>query len=260
MSERPILFNGEMVRAILDGRKTQTRRVVKPQPIQPCDGAYFDKYNKGPQWNWWTKDNKQCLDQIIKCPFGKPGDRLWVRETWGINHLEHGWSKQVSKLNPKDLEGYILYRADGDWEDQFEQTDGDCPPWRPSIHMPRWASRITLEIKNVRVERLQDISEGDAKAEGCSKSCYPEEYESDHETGYFSPKSYGSDFNYIWDSVYGKESWEANPWVWVVEFQHLKHQFPDTINEMARGNNPKPKDQPSNSDLKYEKVRKARMK
>lgn len=206
MKERPILFNTEMVRAILVGKKTQTRRIVKPQPIQPCEGAYFDAYNKGQQWNWWTKDDKQCLDQIIKCPFGKPGDRLWVRETWAVNSISQGWKRNRELAEDVDLS----YRADGEWKDQFEQIDGDCPPWRPSIHMPRKASRINLEITNIKVERLQDISGIDAIAEGIQ------------EISKYGKSADISDFQNLWESINGDGSWDANPWVWVIEFKRVK--------------------------------------
>jgi len=186
VKERPIIFNTEMVQAILDGRKTQTRRVIKnPEKL---DGLMLD----GEATEW--------------CPYGKKGDRLWVRETWRIYHGTN--SAQ-------------LY-----WKVSSEQTGVQCdfekakkvserPGWRPSIHIPRWASRINLEITDIRVERVQDISFGDAKAEGIplrKQTPYP-------------PSVYRvEDFEYLWDSINAEKGlgWSVNPWVWVIEFKKEK--------------------------------------
>lgn len=196
MKERPILFSAPMVRAILDGRKTQTRRPVKGASGQPYTG---DVTNFG------------------TCKFGQPGDRLWVREAWGITNM--------TRLNDGARHDQVTYRAGKlvhrsediptpidfsnwptSWADDFIP---DNKKWRPSIHMPRWASRITLEITGVRVERLQDISERDAWAEGC------EGFDDDVSGG----KSGYSEFAELWESINGPGSWDANPWVWVVEFK-----------------------------------------
>jgi hypothetical protein len=210
MKERPILFNGDMVRAILEGRKTQTRRIMKVQPEQPASGAYFDAYNGGPQWNWWASDNRQHLDQIVICPYGKPGDRLWVRETWrGVisisppdQHLELG----VAQYTPdQDQCRRLEYRA-------THKTNGER--WRPLTQMPRWASRITLEITGVRVERLQEISESDAWQEGCQDFIGKES----PWKGVLAPATVHG-FASLWESVYGPGAWESNPWVWVIEFK-----------------------------------------
>lgn len=167
VKERPILFSGEMVRAILDGRKTQTRRVLKapvmddipyePLEIQLQDGAAIVRatsYERG-------LTPGAIGGFRLQCPYGKPGDRLYVRETWGISH--HGGA--TIKGTPHDP--YVLYRATNS-EPTGDELENQWEPfkWRPSIHMPRWASRILLEITDVRVERLQDISEEDARAEG----------------------------------------------------------------------------------------------
>lgn len=179
MKERPILFSGAMVRALLDGTKTQTRRMVKPQP----------RILAGELLCW--KDDALTDDQMAElCPYGQPGDRLWVREAW---------------MDLRGVDGAVgpcMYRA----------TFGNAPDggkWRPSIHMPRWASRITLEVTGMRVERLQDISEADARAEGVSRAQCPDW----HAT---------TDFRAIWESINGPGSWDANPWVWVVEFKRLE--------------------------------------
>lgn len=192
MTERPILFNGEMVRAILDGRKTQTRRMVKfafPPPNMPHPDMYLG----------------------VGCPLGQAGDRLWVRETF-----VQGWDIEpvTDRLMQFDDDGNELpkktwYRAT-DSDIYWSDNDGweTNTPWKPSIHMPRSASRITLEITDVRIERLQSISEADAKAEGVE----PAECCLAHYHG----------FSKLWQNVYGSESWEANPWVWVIEFRRIE--------------------------------------
>lgn len=164
MKERPILFSGPMVRAILDGRKTQTRRVVKPQPVgrqRVIEGLAHVTHGMNPADDgavWYVGD---CISAgvEIRCPFGSPGDRLWVRETWQV--FEHE-DLSVDALTLRHVEGQLA----GDVVFYADDPDEAVDRWRPSIHMPRWASRITLEVVSVRVERLADISESDAKAEG----------------------------------------------------------------------------------------------
>jgi hypothetical protein len=234
MRERPILFSAPMVRAILEGRKSQTRRIVKPQPVQPAadchpknvakhPAPYLDAYcsqRKTPenprgmsdQWCWWQVDDRQCLP-MFRCPYGQPGGRLWVRETWARN------TNQVSDTH---MDTSVVYRADGE---KRAQNNGTDLPWRPSIHMPRWASRILLEITGVRVERLQKISEADAQAEGIEWNpnldplgpCKWRHYGQPN-TGIY-PAS--SSFETLWKSINGAGSWDANPWVWVVEFKRV---------------------------------------
>jgi len=186
MKERPILFSGPMVRAILEGRKTQTRRVVKPQPgCDPRDDEHLD---------------------MGRCPYGQPGDRLWVREAWHTDErdLEYARAKHEDAMSDSP----IYYRADP------ENDNAGCT-WRPSIHMPRWASRITLEITRVRVERLQEISEKDAIAEGADPYLHP-----------VHPGREGlrhvDGFRSLWESINGPGSWDANPWVWVIEFKRVE--------------------------------------
>lgn len=195
VKERPILFNGEMVRAILDGTKTQTRRLVKGCVEE--GGVYsIDAWMNG---------------KMPKCPYGTVGDRLWVRETWawvpGVNG-SMGWST----LNYKADGGQRMFDGDKVMNEtgKFLTHEG---VWRPSIHMPHWASRITLEITNVRVERLQDISEEDAKAEGVEASKSVE-----MKNG--SP-CYSLPFQLLWNRTYGCDAWEKNPWLWVVEFKKV---------------------------------------
>lgn len=208
--KKPILFSAPMVRAILEGRKTQTRRIVKPQPPSRYNWNQYD----GSEWFW---NDRQGDDDMMgwwpsyefgqKCPYGKVGELLWVRETW----RETGSAQMASGSIPKfGNRNQVAYFVDG-------EHDG---PWRPSIFMPRWASRITLKITDVRVQRLQDISESDAIAEGI-------EQEDGHWKDYLDgDSSYATSaiFSYksLWQSINGADSWDANPWVWVIEFKRLQ--------------------------------------
>ncbi|HRP27462.1 MAG TPA: hypothetical protein PLG77_03410 [Burkholderiaceae bacterium] len=208
---RPILFSAPMVRAILAGTKTQTRRVVKGapddwSPIGPhvYSPTVIDRHGDeqpGPDAFGAGNVDGDCW---INCPHGKPGDRLWVRETWAAPH-------NCDYLAPREI--------DRDWRIHYAATEerGDLR-WRPSIHMPRWASRITLEVLSVRVERLQDISEADARAEGAT--CVDEV--TGREVLFPSVSKCGSyrlHYRDIWEQINGAGSWNENPWVWVVEFR-----------------------------------------
>lgn len=207
--ERPILSSAPMARAILDGRKTQTRRVIKPQPVE---GVY-----KGdgitPTYSWKDRINtvRPIWPDVMAqfSPYGKAGDRLWVRETWQINHVNYDRGP-IPKMAPADirLPDDILYRADGEFSEQFEIDEGDSA-WRPSIFMPRWASRITLEITDVRVERVQEITHRDALAEGVA-------YDLSKDGGAPVPQ-----FQRLWDDINAKRGygWDMNPWVWIVTFK-----------------------------------------
>lgn len=217
MKERPILFSGPMVRAILEGRKTQTRRIVKPQPPTRYTKLFYD-----PAWFWspttsGSGGEQQDLRLIPKSPYGVPGDRLWVRETWSPrNDLEPEASDERKRH-------YCCYKADGgDLSDEWHPHD----KWKPSIHMPRWASRITLEVKRVRVERLQDISAENAIDEGAmtlpNRPTYEAECRAVREAGIAKPPLGDGPlerFARLWDEINGAGSWAANPWVWVVEFK-----------------------------------------
>jgi hypothetical protein len=180
-----------MIRALLEGRKTQTRRIVKPGPP---DGLAM--HASGDGWRYEGVDYRG--DAVERCPYGVPGDRLWVREAWS----EHVGSFGESRV--------AFYRADGDER---------AGPWKPSIHMPRWASRITLELTDVRVQRLQEISEEDAKAEGI---------QTDDMNHVVRPDGINwggarGEFAALWESINGKRApWDSNPFVWCLTFKLVK--------------------------------------
>lgn len=187
VKERGMIFNDEMVRAILGGNKTQTRRIVEEKFYGRAVAA----------------------ELLAKhCPYGQPGDRIWVRETYRV----HGKATDVATL---------VYRASvrNSWTEQTHRVPVEVcnkpvsEKWTPSIHMPRWASRILLEITDVRVERLHDMSEADAKAEGATPATYK-----------ITPSEavYRVGFGDIWRSIYGQDNWLSNPWVWVIEFKRVQ--------------------------------------
>ncbi|QBY56125.1 hypothetical protein [Cupriavidus oxalaticus] len=212
MADRPILFSGAMVRAILDSKKTQTRRVIDERTREELRaaaaiGEIFGLPEGGAV-------DPRDLDYILPfCRHGKPGDRLWVRETWYCDDYR---VKRGPYLKPDDLDvdearehGTLVYAADG-----LDPYEAEQPIWRPSIHMPRWASRITLEITGVRAERLNDCSEADARAEGVRgwSTTGGDGYEDDGQTA-------REQFVDLWNGINGAGAWHANPWVWVVEFR-----------------------------------------
>lgn len=213
MKERPVIFNSEMVRAILDGRKTQTRRVMAVQPESNQFGLLriTDSTKRSDIGKYhWAESNATGTHQrsaLFSCPFGQVGDRLWVRETF-MDLTGTGIEATTGKF-----EGFA-YRADtpaGSYGDEVRKEYG--LKWTPSLHMPRKACRILLEITAVRVERLNDISHEDAKAEGC---CYGR--------GGGVPDfavTPADHFPTLWASIYGVENWRANPWVWVIEFKQV---------------------------------------
>lgn len=225
MKERPILFSGAMVRSILAGRKTQTRREVKGL-------RWIDKTAPGIEPYWFLPDHPRkeisggtpmgphCASL---CPYGQPGDRLWVRETWG----------PIYPQDPHYNGGHpigIDYKASHSRESHQWRVMDDLGTrrWKPSIHMPRWACRILLEITGVRVERLQDISEADALAEGIEslagdKTIYHWDFPKPRPpyavSGY---KSARDAYKELWVEINGRESLDANPWVWIIEFKRVE--------------------------------------
>lgn len=199
MKERPILFSAPMVRAILNGTKTQTRRAVKDRHIDAAPPACFFQ---------WLRE---------RCPYGQPGDRLWVRETWQVVDGSERARRIVT--DPSPSRGWIEYAA--------TVHPGHEPPprWRPSIHMPRWASRILLEITAVRVERLQDISGEDAVAEGIARD--GDGYERFHvdpdaPLGQSFTRNPVLAYRGLWEKINGVGTWDANPLVWVIEFKRVE--------------------------------------
>jgi hypothetical protein len=215
MKERGILFGSDMVRAILDGRKTQTRRPVKPQPIPFGESSPFTQSALKEHVNKPWMPVGGVFQDAWKKPFGAVGDMLWVRETWGLMsyHDPTDWCGGSIKGVPEsELREQFLVEHAANW-----RLPNESSYWRPSIHMPRWASRITLEITGVRVERLQGISEEDAKREGVT----PVEYEGmEHpDNPWMSAQAHRDAFRTLWQSIYG--NWDANPWVWVYEFRKI---------------------------------------
>lgn len=225
--ERPILFSGPMVRAIIEGRKTVTRRAIKHQPDVPVTDAIPKReYPHGPATvDWYWRPKHGHLNGVpsngwdFKCPYGQLGDRLWVRETF-------------SRSNPSGDEGVYFYRAD-EWFPAAMGSGRFCGDerWKPSIHMPRVASRILLEITDVRVERLHDISEPQAMAEGIVGVAFRPDDGFPICTGYMVGPDDGKSplethaskaFAGLWRSINGAESWDTNPWVWVVKFKRIE--------------------------------------
>jgi hypothetical protein len=223
VTERPILFSAPMVQAILDGRKTQTRRIIKPQPAvytprviditepmyEPGEGGWGQV-----RTNWSSPSTRMPMGEPerevwvpLRSPYGDdPGNLLWVRETWTSDVRNAGTAPgQIERTEP------IWYRAGGD---PLRATPMSIPStrWRPAIHMPRWASRITLRVTEIRVERLHAITEADAEAEGAPAVLVPPD-------GGSAPHVEG--FRELWDSINGAGAWEANPYVWVISFERV---------------------------------------
>ncbi len=227
VKERPILFSPVMAKSIVDNCKTQTRRAIKPQPL-PCDHKVCEEYEGHPiptgffdmgdgQWACRTCGNGVRLtknDAVgIKCPYGVVGDRLWVREAW--------------KTYQESDTGYcaVKYKAGGDMEITSDvKIDKSVMPtehWRHAMFMPRWASRIMLEITEVRVQRLQDISNEDARAEGVDASPHRGATCGFFETGI--DQCFGCSYRILWNQINGKSGngWDTNPFCWVVSFRRV---------------------------------------
>jgi hypothetical protein len=193
--EKPILFSTPMVQAIMEGRKTQTRRIVKDSMLQENNGKYDEEF---------------LLLTVKKCPYGEVGDVLWVRETF---NSDYGFKDMEGNVVPPG----ILYKA------KVSSLPNGLK-WKPSIFMPKSIARIWLQITSIKVERLKDISEEDAKAEGVEKIA---DYGTTGYKLYTEPEASYSDidakhsFESLWESINGRESWDSNPWVWVIEFKQI---------------------------------------
>lgn len=197
MKERGIIMSAPMVKALLDGSKTRTRRILKKHPTNLA----------GPNYDGLWSDTIDPVVRYFACPYGVAGDRLFVKEKFAVN-------KDYNLLSPRlvfeamggDVRNCVAYSENKhDWQGR----------WRPSIHMPRWASRITLELTGVRVERLQDITPADCIAEGITYS------KRDDDRRLTAPDGPYQKYARLWDSLHGKGAWKLNPWVWVLEFRDL---------------------------------------
>ncbi len=241
--ERGMIFNGEMVRAILNGRKAQTRRIVNWHGLNEGLNLNFSGLEAREYPNGWVieSDSRSSSEWRCKptlCPFGSIGDRIWVRETWEIVSHELDEDGRIQPWTPDRpatvihempfgngyYSGHAIYAADGDFtqgDDDGYEDGRSC--WKPSIHMPRAASRILLEITDVRVKRLREISQADAEAEGVGK--LKKGFWKNYQPGWteFQLTARGS-FATLWKSIYGDESWYADPWVWVIEFKRIEEQ------------------------------------
>lgn len=209
MRERPILFSGPMVRAIIEGRKTVTRRAIKHQPDVPVTDAIPRRdYPHGPATaDWYWRPQYGHLNGVpssgwdFKCPYGQPGDRLWVREAWAETYVAQAPGEK-----------WVVYR-------ECDNRTDYGGPWKPSIHMRRRDSRILLEITDVRVERLQAITYREAIAEGIHSDVRKWFATDDGGPAFSIPEQA---FQHLWSLINGQESWNVNPWVWVVEFKRVE--------------------------------------
>ncbi|EAB1468735.1 hypothetical protein AB4T27_003319 [Salmonella enterica] len=241
MKERGMIFNREMVRSIIDGRKTQTRRIMAIQPEHSELGLrrVIDSKNGRDNGKYFWSQSGACglkmRSKMFGCPYGEVGDRIWVRETWSDVNLDgapavaYRADDEVYDLMEDesllDEGGSFNYQDPRVCKYQFAAWHSDLISgiegnWRPSIHMPRWASRILLEITDVRVERLNAISQEDAQAEGMELTGWRPTY-SDPDSGGEVCTPYDN-FAQLWSSIYGEESWQGNPWVWVIEFKRIE--------------------------------------
>lgn len=233
MKSRPILFSAPMVRALMEEIKTQTRRIVKPQPPTGHSFAGFTMSSTHTadegKATWGAGDTSVFLNSAhrVRCPFGEPGDMLWVRETWAADAC---WNKTKAGEIPN---GQRIWYDGINFPDRPQAVRGR---WRPSIHMPRWASRIALEITGIRAERLLDISQADAIAEGiqrmpcdcaregttrpvCPHSEFGIHFKDYSESEPISCVRPSFSYMTLWESINGVGSWSANPWVWVIDFK-----------------------------------------
>lgn len=210
MKETPILFSTPMVQSILEGRKTQTRRLVKHPKNVPSDHILRTDVMRDKSIVWFQNPDYNNVGYSHDSPYGKPGDLLWVRETWAPDLAGNGENGYTE---------FIKYAADGtslpiNWVKDYDRFSN-----KPGIHMNKEYARIWLQVESVRVERLQDISEQDAIAEGVERLKGAQW--KDPSTGLFRDYTYKDAFELLWESINGTDSWQANPWVWVVSFRVL---------------------------------------
>lgn len=217
MKERPILFSAPMVLAILEGRKTQTRRITRRQPFEDCGEivcsnyhpTIIDRHGEEAPGDETYGAYSLCGDWACKSPYGKPGDRLWVKETWQETDMPDGTPIIAYRAG-----GYQFIGAKESGEhfligtDESRNKEYVAHKWKPSIFMPKWASRVQLEITGVRLERLQKLTRGDAMNEGCP---FPN-------INRLDPLEW---YRTLWGEINGAESWAANPWVWVIDFRRV---------------------------------------
>lgn len=240
MNAKPIIFNGPMIRAILDGRKTQTRRIAKL-----THGGHVKEPNGHRRWH------PQHEHAVKACPYGHPAELLWVRENFAIECNQH---YQDVYTQPKTPLGPIRWHSNSCDETQWfecpryqasepetilvtpDDESSDAMRWRPSIHIPRWASRLTLRITDVRVQRVQEISEEDARAEGVEPEPIPAHDPSCMGDCRWCPvpePSWGEGFRLLWDSINAKRGygWDANPWVWALSFDVIHANVDDVLSQ-----------------------------
>lgn len=233
ISEKPIIFSGPMVKAILDGRKTQTRRVVKgpiPEGATSCGVFSTRDDTLNGRWQFLDGDPEDAdswgwIGEDFACPYGKPGDRLWVRETF-CQKTEDGRFVYNSEgnLDPScyhyAADGYEVLKDDGDGGTEYRKDGSTASPWKPSIFMPRDACRILLEITDIRVQRLQEISEADAKCEGVGKQFLISVAVGGVGKNETMSVSYRCGFRSVWNAINKPmHGWDANPWIWCVSFK-----------------------------------------
>jgi hypothetical protein len=210
MKERGILFSAPMIPPILDGRKTQTRRIPNLRELQRSTTRGYDWTFRDRRARWQDVTNAQLM---ALCPYGGPGDRLWVRETWMPDPPIDGWPGDISWQDDRRIDGVPEHYRKAKHCIFAASWDGPRLRWRPGIHMPRWACRIVLDVVTVRIERLHDITEDDAKAEGVKP--FPRRDDGDC----WDDGTHRSAFEYLWGEINGWDSWKSNPWVWRVEFR-----------------------------------------
>lgn len=202
MKAHPIIFSAPMVRALLEGRKTQTRRIIKPQP----SGQLFPREGK----TFWMPGGFSDSSEPVDCRYGGPGDLLWVRETWREDSPDDPEAAVYAATPPQKLPSGFR--------------------WKPSIHMPRWASRLTLRITDVRVQRLQDISESDAIAEGLITTGAEYSF-GDGFAKWVEPKSA---YAHLWNVINGRDSWALNSWIWALSFEVIKANVDQVLKEKVK--------------------------